>query len=112
MYAKKRRKRPRPHKPPKSPRAKLFAQPDPDFYTLPELEIRGGTVIAAGCHRVLDFTPEKVCLDFGRSLVTFYGRGLRIESLVGKRLILAGRPARIEFAAKWGEDAPNVDTTP
>lgn len=93
---------------------RLFAQPANDFYALPELEMRGRMLVAQGCRKVLDFTPQKICLDFGRSLVTFYGRGLRIESLIGKRLILTGRLARIEFTAKWGDDTEtdaDTDTT-
>ena len=46
---------------------------------------------------VLDFTPEKICLDLGRTLVTLYGEELWIESLAGYRLVAAGQIARIEF---------------
>ena len=50
---------------------------------------------------VLDFTPQRVCLDMGDTLVTLYGEELRIESFAGKRLILAGRFARVELRSKW-----------
>lgn len=92
----------RPHK--ASPRPQpptLFAQPPAAFYTLPEIELRGGFAVVSGCRRVLTFTPEKICVDTGRVLITFYGCRLRIESLVGKRLMLAGEVARIEFLHKW-----------
>lgn len=79
----------------------LFAQPPTAFYTLPEIELRGGCAVVSGCRRVLTFTPEKICVDTGRVLITFYGCRLRIESLVGKRLMLAGEVARIEFLHKW-----------
>ena len=79
----------------------LFAQPPAAFYTLPEIELRGGCAVVSGCRRVLTFTPEKICVDTGRVLITFYGCRLRIESLVGKRLMLAGEVARIEFLQKW-----------
>ena len=79
----------------------LFAQPPAAFYTLPEIELRGGCAVVSGCRRVLTFTPEKICVDTGRVLITFYGCRLRIESLVGKRLMLAGEVARIEFLHKW-----------
>ena len=79
----------------------LFAQPPAAFYTLPEIELRGGYAVAYGCRRVLTFTPESVCVDTGQVLVTFYGSRLRIESLVGKRLMLAGEVTRIEFLHKW-----------
>ena len=79
----------------------LFAQPTASFYTLPEIELRGGYAVASGCRRVLTFTPESVCVDTGQVLVTFYGSRLRIESLVGKRLMLAGEVTRIEFLHKW-----------
>ena len=79
----------------------LLRQPDGDFYRLPELEIRGGAIMTEGCRRILDFTPEKLCLDMGAFAVTFYGRGLRIESLNGKRALVAGAVARIDFTAKW-----------
>ena len=79
----------------------LFAQPPAAFYTLPEIELRGGRAVVSGCRRVLTFTPEKICVDTGRVLITFYGCRLRIESLVGKRLMLAGEVARIEFLHKW-----------
>ncbi len=95
----------KPRKPRKaSPRPQpptLFAQPPAAFYTLPEIELRGGCVVVSGCRRVLTFTPEKICVDTGRVLITFYGCRLRIESLVGKRLMLAGEVARIEFLHKW-----------
>ncbi|MDD4851471.1 MAG: hypothetical protein PHO10_12345, partial [Gemmiger sp.] len=65
----------------------LFAQPPADFYRLPALEVRGGCVVTDACRRVLAFTPERILLDFGDSLVTFYGAGLKIESLAGKRLV-------------------------
>ena len=95
----------KPRKPRKaSPRPQpptLFAQPPAAFYTLPEIELRGGCAVVSGCRRVLTFTPEKICVDTGRVLITFYGCRLRIESLVGKRLMLAGEVARIEFLQKW-----------
>lgn len=95
----------KPRKPRKaSPRPQpptLFAQPPAAFYTLPEIELRGGCAVVSGCRRVLTFTPEKICVDTGRVLITFYGCRLRIESLVGKRLMLAGEVARIEFLHKW-----------
>lgn len=95
----------KPRKPRKaSPRPQpptLFAQPPAAFYTLPEIELRGGCAVVSGCRRILTFTPEKICVDTGRVLITFYGCRLRIESLVGKRLMLAGEVARIEFLHKW-----------
>ena len=95
----------KPRKPRKaSPRPQpptLFAQPPAAFYTLPEIELRGSCAVVSGCRRILTFTPEKICVDTGRVLITFYGCRLRIESLVGKRLMLAGEVARIEFLHKW-----------
>lgn len=79
----------------------MLAQPPSAFYRLPEFELRGGYLITEGCRRVLDFEPEKICLDMGNFIVTFYGTELRIESLTGKRLILAGRIANIAFRNKW-----------
>ena len=61
----------------------------------------GGNLLTDGCRRVLDFTPQRVCLDMGDTLVTLYGEGLRIESFAGKRLILAGRFTRVELRSKW-----------
>ena len=69
--------------------------------SLPELELRGGNLLTDGCRRVLDFTPQRICLDMGDTLVTLYGADLRIESFAGKRLIAAGRFARIELRSKW-----------
>lgn len=83
----------------------LLAQPPRQFYFLPELEIRGGLIITDGCRRVLDFAPQKITLDVGSTVITFYGTALRIESLNGKRLTVAGRVARIDFAPKWEVDA-------
>jgi sporulation protein YqfC len=79
----------------------MLAQPPSAFYRLPEFELRGGYLVTEGCRRVLDFEPEKICLDMGNFIVTFYGTELRIESLTGKRLILAGRIANISFRNKW-----------
>lgn len=84
----------------------LFGQPQEAFYRLPELAVRGGTVLTDGCRKILDFTPQKLCLDMGRFIVTFYGTELRIESLNGKRAAVAGHIHRIDFSAKWeGQDA-------
>lgn len=96
MNQRRRSRRPRP-----LPVRALLRQPEPAFYRLPELVIRGGTVLTDGCRRVLEFTPEKLCLDMGALAVTFYGRSLRIESLNGKRAVVAGTVTRIDFAAKW-----------
>ena len=71
------------------------------LWRLPELELRGGNLLTDGCRRVLDFTPQRICLDMGDTLVTLYGADLRIESFAGKRLIAAGRFARIELRSKW-----------
>lgn len=79
----------------------LFEQPEDDFYRMPELQIRGGCILTDGCRRVLDFSPEKLCLDMGHFVITFYGAQLRIESLSGRRLSVAGKVYRIEFARKW-----------
>lgn len=78
-----------------------FRQPRSDFYRLPEWELRGGVLLTDGCRRILDFTPERICLDMGDFIVTFYGTRLRIESFLRKRLILAGRFTRIELRSKW-----------
>ena len=84
----------------------LLRQPDADFYRLPDLEIRSGRIVTDGCRRVLDFTPQRICLDMGDTLVTLYGADLRIESFAGKRLIAAGRFARIELRSKWEVTQP------
>ena len=84
----------------------LLRQPDADFYRLPDLEIRSGRIVTDGCRRVLDFTPQRICLDVGDTLVTLYGEELRIESFAGKRLILAGRFARVELRSKWEVTQP------
>lgn len=89
------------------PLQSLFASPPANFYRLPDFELRGGYLTTEGCRRVLDFEPEKICLDMGNFLVTFYGKELRIESLTGKRLILAGKFATIVFRNKW--EAPDHD---
>ena len=95
-------KKPHPRKPYERPDLRRMAAPPPrDFYRLPELELRGGNLLTDGCRRVLDFTPQRVCLDMGDTLVTLYGEGLRIESFAGKRLILAGQFARVELRSKW-----------
>ena len=79
----------------------LFAQPPAAFYRLPEFELRGSSLLTRGCRRVLEFGPEKICLDMGSFTVTFYGAALQIESLTGKSLVLI---RRIDFANKWGEE--------
>ena len=84
----------------------LFAQPPAAFYRLPEFELRGSSLLTRGCRRVLDFTPQRICLDMGDTLVTLYGEELRIESFAGKRLILAGRFARVELRSKWEVTQP------
>ena len=95
-------KKPRPRKPRERPDLRrLAAPPSADFYRLPELELRGGNLLTDGCRRVRDFTPQRICLDMGDTLVTLYGTDLRIESFAGKRLIAAGRFARIELRNKW-----------
>lgn len=95
-------KKPRPRKVRTRPDLRrMLAPPPADFYRLPELELRGGNLLTDGCRRVLDFTPQRICLDMGDTLVTLYGQDLRIESYAGKRLILAGRFARIELRSKW-----------
>ena len=95
-------KKPRPRKPRERPDLRRLAAPPPaDFYRLPELELRGGNLLTDGCRRVLDFTPQRICLDMGDTLVTLYGADLRIESFAGKRLIAAGRFARSELRSKW-----------
>lgn len=95
-------KKPRPRKPRECPDLRRLAAPPPaDFYRLPELELRGGNLLTDGCRRVLDFTPQRICLDMGDTLVTLYGADLRIESFAGKRLIAAGRFVRIELRSKW-----------
>lgn len=78
-----------------------FRSPAQDFYHLPDLVLRGGHVATDGCRRVLDFTPEKICLDLGDSVITLYGSGLRIESFAGRRLISSGQIRNIEFRHKW-----------
>ena len=84
----------------------LLRPPDADFYRLPDLEIRSGRIVTDGCRRVLDFTPQRICLDMGDTLVILYGEDLRIESFAGKRLILAGRFARVELRSKWEVTQP------
>ena len=78
----------------------LLRQPDADFYRLPDLEIRSGRIVTDGCRRVLDFAPQKITLDVGSTVITFYGTALRIESLNGKQLTVAERVTRIDFAPK------------
>ena len=71
------------------------------FYRLRDFAMRGAYLITDGCRRVLEKKKKKICLDMGNFIVTFYGQALRIESLAGKRLILAGQIASIVFKRKW-----------
>ena len=73
------------------------------FYHQPDLQLRGGCLVADGCRSVLDFHPEQLCLDLGALIVTLYGRALRIESFVGQRVIVAGRIERLELQRRWGD---------
>lgn len=77
---------------------------DERWYRMPELVVRGGQVSTDGCRRVLDFTPQKICLDLGDVVLTLYGDGLHIESLAGKRLVAVGRLKCIELHGKWEDD--------
>ena len=90
---------------PAPPLRQQLRQPDADLYQKPDMEIPKGRIITDGRHRVLDFAPQKITLDVGSTVITFYGTALRIESLNGKRLTVAGRVARIDFAPKWEVDA-------
>ena len=47
----------------------LFAQPPAAFYRLPEFELRGSNLLTRGCRRVLEFGPEKICLDMGSNIL-------------------------------------------
>ena len=80
---------------------RLFAQPEKDFYRLPDLVIRGGMVVTDGCRRILDLAPQKISLDMGTAVITLYGENLRIESLARRRLLAAGTVRRIELEKKW-----------
>ena len=80
---------------------RLFAQPEKDFYRLPDLVIRGGMVVTDGCRRILDLTPQKISLDMGAAVITLYGENRRIESLARRRLLAAGTVRRIELEKKW-----------
>ena len=80
---------------------RLFAQPEKDFYRLPDLVIRGGMVVTDGCRRILDLTPQKISLAMGAAVITLYGENLRIESLARRRLLAAGTVRRIELEKKW-----------
>lgn len=94
----------RPHRRPEKQNAepgKWFCPPARDFYRLPDLVLRSGYVATDGCRRVLDFTPEKICLDLGDTIATLYGNGLKIESFSGRRLIGSGLVRSIEFRQKW-----------
>lgn len=83
----------------------LFEQPAESFYRLPELQIRGGSILTDGCRKVLDFSPERLSLDMGHFVITFYGQTLRIESFSGRRLNVTGKINRIDFLRKWeGQD--------
>ena len=55
---------------------RLFGQPAPGFYRMPDLVVRSA------------ITP-------------LYGDALQIESLSNRRLIASGQIQRIEFAGKW-----------
>lgn len=81
----------------------MWGQPPSGFYQLPAFEIRGRCLVTQACRKVLDFAPEKICLDMGNFIVTLYGGGLRIESLNGRRLLLTGRITAITFQNKWEE---------
>lgn len=94
----------RPHRCKEKGRAepgRWFHPPARDFYHLPDLVLRGRHIATDGCRRVLDFTPEKICLDLGDTIITFYGNGLRIESFAGQRLISSGQIRTIELRGKW-----------
>ena len=95
-------KKPRPRKPRERPDLRrLAAPPPPGLDPLPGRELRRGNMVAARGRRVGGVTPPPICLDMGDTLVTLYGADLRIESFAGKRLIAAGRFARIELRSKW-----------
>ncbi len=68
----------------------LLRQPDADFYRLPDLEIRSGRIVTDGCLLGAGFCPQKITLDVGSTVITFYGTALARESLNGKRLTVAG----------------------
>ena len=53
----------------------MWGQPPSGFYQLPAFEVRGRCLVTQACRKVLDFAPEKICLDMGNFIVTLYGRG-------------------------------------
>lgn len=101
--------KPKPHRPrvPLPRPRELLARPPERFYRMPELVLRSGCLITEQCRRVLELSDEKICLDTGSALLLLYGRSLRIESFVGKRLVLTGRVSKLELRYKWEDaDAP------
>ena len=84
-------KKPRPRKPRERPDLRRLAAPPPaDFYRLPELELRGGNLLTDGCRRVLDFTPQRICLDMGGHPGNIVWRGPADRILRGQKIDCGG----------------------
>jgi hypothetical protein len=78
----------------------LFRQPPAEFYHQPSVYLCGDELELEGFRRIVAYDEGKLCVEYGRSLFTVYGDGLRIIALSAHRLTLRGRFLRTDFSDK------------
>ena len=76
----------------------MARQPPRGFYGQPTLYLCGDTLEIEQFRRIRCYDDGKLCLEFGRGVLTIYGDGLRIRTLAAHRISLRGRILRTDFS--------------
>ena len=58
----------------------------------------GRQALVEGQRGILEYTPERIVVSFGREKLTLAGNGLRLRAMNGSEILIAGRIC----AAEWG----------
>lgn len=76
----------------------IFRQPSVGFYGQPCVYWSGQTLEIEHFRRIRSYDDEKLCLEFGKKLLTVYGDHLKIETLAAHRITLKGDVLRTDFS--------------
>lgn len=77
---------------------KIMPQSYDYYFGKPRLEMTGRECLVDGLQSIIEYSSDKITLNLGKQVITFFGDDLRINSFTREGAIVEGNIMSMEFS--------------
>lgn len=77
---------------------KIMPQSYDYYFGKPRLEMTGRECLVDGLQSIIEYSSDKITLNLGKQVITFFGDDLRINSFTREGAVVEGNIISMEFS--------------